>query len=636
MAVVPPPMCSLAVLHSMQINHVSFLTKPSEAAYSNRFLTVDSANNISTFECVFKCLPERKIIENVLRLNTYSLSIASTLPLFYHHWTWLNDRQIVFCHNEEPNTIVVLGEFDNENNEIQIVHQIEIDGIVGNIAACNSSNQIICHSFDGKFVSIEIVEANQNCSRDDSNSVFQSPNHLFDLNCFCDRMECTEIDGQLKVVSLTTQQNFYINDHKIASDVTSFQLTDKFILFTTLDRLNFIRLDESGNKIINERRLERGSRLVTTVARDSRVIFQLPRGNLEALQPRVLSLCIIGELLDAHSYHKAFDLLRKQRINLNLLVDHNPSDFLEHISEFIADINNMHWLNLFLSDLQNEDVTVTMYSSNYQHIKNRTSGQESVFQINDKIDAVCEQCCQVFSQDSTSAYLLPMITAHVKRRRYEAALELIRAVKIAESKGTIIAVSSQEALKYLLYLVNVNDLYDVALGLYDFDLVLFVAQKSQKDPKEYLPFLNELKQLEENYRKYRIDSYLKRYAKALDHIVKCGVEKLDECKELIEKHNLFTRALRLFKPTEECYNDIVLLYADHLRAHGLVYEASLMYERAGDFNQACLSAKHTLDWKKVMRLAMKCNHPKEEIEKICRYVMQQINVCLILTLSNYK
>lgn len=39
---------------------------------------------------------------------------------------------------------------------------------------------------------------------------------------------------------------------------------------------------------------------------------------------------------------------------------------------------------------------------------------------------------------------------------------------------------SEEALKYLLFLVDVNELYDHALGTYDFDLVLMVAEKSQK------------------------------------------------------------------------------------------------------------------------------------------------------------
>lgn len=41
-------------------------------------------------------------------------------------------------------------------------------------------------------------------------------------------------------------------------------------------------------------------------------------------------------------------------------------------------------------------------------------------------------------------------------------------------------VTPEEALKYLLFLVDVNQLYDVALGTYDFDLVLMVAEKSQK------------------------------------------------------------------------------------------------------------------------------------------------------------
>ena len=42
------------------------------------------------------------------------------------------------------------------------------------------------------------------------------------------------------------------------------------------------------------------------------------------------------------------------------------------------------------------------------------------------------------------------------------------------------AVTHHKALKYILYLIDVNDLYDVALGLYDFEIVLMVADKSQK------------------------------------------------------------------------------------------------------------------------------------------------------------
>jgi elongator complex protein 1 len=41
-------------------------------------------------------------------------------------------------------------------------------------------------------------------------------------------------------------------------------------------------------------------------------------------------------------------------------------------------------------------------------------------------------------------------------------------------------VSVEEALKYLLLLVDVNELFNHSLGTYDFNLVLMVAEKSQK------------------------------------------------------------------------------------------------------------------------------------------------------------
>lgn len=50
-------------------------------------------------------------------------------------------------------------------------------------------------------------------------------------------------------------------------------------------------------------------------------------------------------------------------------------------------------------------------------------------------------------------------------------------MKCPESPGSV---GAEEALKYLLFLVNVNDLYEHSLGTYDFDLVLMVAEKSQK------------------------------------------------------------------------------------------------------------------------------------------------------------
>jgi elongator complex protein 1 len=38
----------------------------------------------------------------------------------------------------------------------------------------------------------------------------------------------------------------------------------------------------------------------------------------------------------------------------------------------------------------------------------------------------------------------------------------------------------ENAVKYIIFLVDANTLFDVALGVYDFSLVLMIAQHAQK------------------------------------------------------------------------------------------------------------------------------------------------------------
>jgi len=38
----------------------------------------------------------------------------------------------------------------------------------------------------------------------------------------------------------------------------------------------------------------------------------------------------------------------------------------------------------------------------------------------------------------------------------------------------------EDALKYIIFLVDANSLFDTALGMYDFSLVLMIAQHAQK------------------------------------------------------------------------------------------------------------------------------------------------------------
>jgi elongator complex protein 1 len=99
------------------------------------------------------------------------------------------------------------------------------------------------------------------------------------------------------------------------------------------------------------RSLERGSRLVVAVPESTQTVLQMPRGNLEVVHPRALSLYIVKKLLDNLKYREAMEILRKQRINLNLIVDHNPDLFIENIEKFVEQITDKQRLCLFLADL---------------------------------------------------------------------------------------------------------------------------------------------------------------------------------------------------------------------------------------------------------------------------------------------
>lgn len=143
------------------------------------------------------------------------------------------------------------------------------------------------------------------------------------------------------------------------------------------------------------RRLERGSTLVMVIPKDAKTILQMPRGNLECIQPRALSLAIIGSFIDKLDYLKAFDLMRKQRIDLNLLYDHDPQSFIEHAEKFVQDVKNPSWLSLFLTDLKDEDVTRTTYASSYGD-RSKLSEKSTL----GKIDAVCEVLRKIMEQNS--------------------------------------------------------------------------------------------------------------------------------------------------------------------------------------------------------------------------------------------
>ena len=82
------------------------------------------------------------------------------------------------------------------------------------------------------------------------------------------------------------------------------------------------------------------------------VVLQMPRGNLETISPRAMVVAGIRELIEAKNYRRAFQFCRTQRVDMNILHDHRPKQFLESVGLFLDQIPDVASIDLFLSSLK--------------------------------------------------------------------------------------------------------------------------------------------------------------------------------------------------------------------------------------------------------------------------------------------
>uniref|UniRef100_A0A3Q2Z330 IkappaB kinase complex-associated protein n=1 Tax=Hippocampus comes TaxID=109280 RepID=A0A3Q2Z330_HIPCM len=433
----------------------------------------------------------------------------------------------------------------------------------------------------------------------------------------CTQMALCSVDGQECVLGLTDRSHLYAADMELASNVSSFVVCDDFLVVTThshtcrclqLSKLSLKQAalaQDGGQNDETLRRVERGSRVVTVVPQDTRVVLQMPRGNLETVHHRALVLAQLRQWLD---FREAFECMRKLRINLNLIYDHNV--FLENTHTFLTQLNSINNINLFLTELE-EDTTSSMYP--------RPGGCPQLQQPPHasgckKVDVVCDAIRKTMEDTDPNRFCLSILTAHVKKSIPELEIALQKVHELRNPPEGDGGVNAEEALKYLLFLVNVNDLYEHSLGTYDFDLVLMVAEKSQKDPKEYLPFLNMLKSLEVNYQRYTIDKHLRRYCKALVHLD----EHFPEVLQLVKEQKLYSQALRLYSADGAHYKALSRAYAKHLLEQQQAEQAGLMLWRCGELDSALQAFATGASWRNAVCVAQQIPLSNDRLSLLAR------------------
>ena len=100
------------------------------------------------------------------------------------------------------------------------------------------------------------------------------------------------------------------------------------------------------------RSIERGSKLVSVMPSIFAVTLQAPRGNIETIYPRALVLAGIRTFIDSKRYRSAFLACRSQMVDMNILHDYAPEQFMQNIPLFLDQVKKVDFIDDFLSRLR--------------------------------------------------------------------------------------------------------------------------------------------------------------------------------------------------------------------------------------------------------------------------------------------
>ncbi|KAH7928721.1 IkappaB kinase complex, IKAP component [Leucogyrophana mollusca] len=530
-------------------------------------------------------------------------------------------RQIVLSASAEDVAIAILGSGDDGNDEV-LVFEIPITD--GEAPPEVESLSISMPQRNGRLISCEghHLFAWQTPGGDifEVNRASDITSPLCSFPEFCFWFTRVDVRGLLLFIGLSASGRLYtvcpeMSSRVLATNVNSFIIASGFVVYTTTSHeAYFAAVEKVASTLFSpapevdgfsssmddapkpppdpdaggweKRRVERGSRIVTAVPITMSLVLQMPRGNLETINPRPMVMKVVEDDLDCGHWCKAFLACRKHRIDLSVIVEHNKDAFMAGIPAFVEQVKDVDYINLFLTSLGRSQLS------------------------NEIIATVCDALRLELEKRDLSKYVNSILTAYVVKSPpdHEAGLALL--LRLRESQPELV----EDAVKYIIFLVDADRLFDTALGMYDFSLVLMVAQHAQKDPREYLPFLRELRALSKYYQRFRIDDHLRRHAKALNDLNLAGVEHLQEAMDYVERHQLYEDALAIWNGTDH-YKDVLNIYGNWLFERRDFRQAALVFVEASNLRKAMVAHERALEWQEFFELASLEKIPEEEVKE---------------------
>lgn len=572
-SIIPPPMSEKKLTVNNPINFVAI------QANGRILATIDSAYQIKVFEYVESDWRE---------IYTKQINV-SAFPLGEYHFHWQGKK---LCYVTAADYSVVGFEIGKEND----AHFYE--SIAANVSEIQAENFKL-------YQMQNILKLNETEVILQDSPIKIAAYEILNSNPF--------------VFALTRTNGFYINNKMVANNVTSFTIHDKYLLLTTTqNRICCIRLINSQieklkmtslNEDFFSRPIEQGGLIICGIPNTSNVVLQIPRGNLEVISIRLIAIDILEALLDKNEWKEAINLIRTDRLNFNLLIDLNPDRFRQSIEKFVDACETAAALNSFCQEIDDANVLTTIYQKCWS---------KQIPQLQNKCKVVCTEILNYLQSTDYTNYITTIMIINVYHFSIEDALVYVQDLLYC-SKAT-----AELAVKTLSVHAKREDLFLKSLSLYDIELTKFVAGYSQMDPKSYEPFLNELSELTEARKRFKINIHLKKFNIAIKYLLKSEDVTSNEVLEFIKTHDVVEIAYKNLTNDSPIFKDVSSLLGEKLAKKSLHIEAGIVYALAELWIEAYQQYKQALDWQRAISCLNETNLSELEKYRMIQEIVDEL------------
>lgn len=471
-------------------------------------------------------------------------------------------------------------------------------------------------------------------------------------------------------VYVNDNDSLFVGEQKLADDVTSFIIEGDFLLYTVNTQIPYDHLftqrlaqirsrthakcqgsTSSTNRDWRVRNIEKGARLVCTG--HDKVVLQMPRGNLESIFSRIFLLESAEKLVNKRDYRGAFGLLRKHKMSLSLLVDLDPAGFRSFVEsgQILRELSpkQLDLLVVAFSDLFGNELDF-LFSEEQARAKREQNG---AIWGPEKVNSLCGLLLGQLQDDQFSRIKNEMVVfsktdppsladglrriKQLKQARESHEKTLLDHLKaqrgknphsnqqLFDERGQVVqsgrvgwtasvGAGYKDTLKYFCWLVDAEELFRESLLIFDLELAVMVAEFTQKDPKDYLPYVEALKRMEDPLaRRVRICRDLNRDGAALeqirDHFAESGQQvdatNVDRLLQIANESGLHAKALELFGASESLNKALRRSLADKMNKSKDFKGAADMYLSTGEHAKALECFEKILDWKSGVQVLQK-------------------------------